>query len=160
MVDADIRVVSEIENKCFDDPWPIEEFKSLLALKPSLATVYENSDNLENSVIGYGVAMLFDSYLHIANLAVKDNYRRKGIGSAIVLYMLDYARIENKKLAILEVREQNLAAISLYKKFGFKESGNKKLYYPDGKDALVMKMELKIKVVSTISNSTLISGKS
>lgn len=142
MVDADIEVVSKIENKCFNDPWPIEEFKYLLDLKDSLATVYENSDNLDNNVIGYGVAMVFDSYLHIANLAVKDNYRRRGIGSTIVSYMLDYARMENKKVAILEVREQNWAAINLYKKIGFKESGNKKLYYPDGNDAIVMKRVL------------------
>jgi len=146
MVDTDIDVVSKIENECFPDPWPIEEFKSLLDLKPSLAIVYENLDNLDNKIIGYGVAMVFDSYLHIANLAVKDNYRKRGIGSAIVLSLLDYARIENKKLAILEVRGQNMAAINLYKKIGFKESGNKKLYYPDGKDALVMKMKIKPKI--------------
>lgn len=135
----DIEQVSKIEKECFKEPWSKTEFMYFLNLHDTIAVVYED---MHREISGYGVAILFNSWLHITNLAVKPACRRKQIGSALVSYMLDYAHKRNKEFAILEVRANNLAAINLYKKFGFKQDEVKNSYYSDGEDAIVMKKEL------------------
>jgi [ribosomal protein S18]-alanine N-acetyltransferase len=58
---------------------------------------------------------------------------------APTIALLKSARDRQLERSTLEVRSSNLAAVDLYKKFGFKEAGRRKRYYEDtGEDALVM----------------------
>ncbi|HDH96477.1 MAG TPA: ribosomal-protein-alanine N-acetyltransferase, partial [Proteobacteria bacterium] len=77
-------------------------------------------------------------------IAVKDRWRRMGIGSALLKRLLTAARERGVRKAYLEVRVSNIEAIGLYEKHGFLVSGIRKAYYSDtGEDALVMKLEMK-----------------
>ena len=77
----------------------------------------------------------------ISKIAIKSEYQKNGLGSKLMEYMMDdlnslgYGEIET---ITLEVRISNIKAISLYKKFGFKEVNVKKNYYSDKEDALYM----------------------
>lgn len=67
--------------------------------------------------------------------------RRQGLGGALMdALMAECAARELKKL-FLEVRESNLPAVSLYKKYGFEKISQRKKYYGDGENADVMLKE-------------------
>jgi [ribosomal protein S18]-alanine N-acetyltransferase len=76
---------------------------------------------------------------HITMLAIHPHFQGRGLGQALLWALLKSANQRQLERATLEVRSSNLAAISIYKKFGFKEAGRRKRYYADtGEDALVM----------------------
>lgn len=141
MSSSDIEKVNEIEQVCFKIPWSKDEFRCLLNFTDTIAVVCEKGEE----IVGYGIGILFNSYLHIANLAVKPTYRRRGIGSKLISYVLNHACKKHKEFATLEVRVNNQAGINLYKKLGFKDKGIKESYYPDGESAIIMKKSLVLK---------------
>ncbi len=81
---------------------------------------------------------------HVISIAVLQEYRRKGIGSAL---MSETLRIFQAKYDVdavyLEVRVSNLPAISMYERFGFVKARLIKGYYRDGEDAYVMVKRMK-----------------
>jgi len=80
---------------------------------------------------------------HIVSVAVVPQYRRKGIGEALVSKAMEGMRLYNAKQCFLEVRVTNTQAISLYKKLGFQVTRTIHGYYADGEDAYLMSRELK-----------------
>jgi ribosomal-protein-alanine N-acetyltransferase len=81
---------------------------------------------------------------HITNIAVHPEFRRSGVGSALMEALL--AEAENRGIAALtlEVRESNHCARSLYRKYGFEDGGMRKAYYADNnEDAVIMWKRLK-----------------
>jgi ribosomal-protein-alanine N-acetyltransferase len=81
--------------------------------------------------------------LHLLELASHPEERRRGFAAALLAALLDYAREQHKRLLLLEVRHSNLAAISLYRRFGFETTGVRRGYYSDtGEDALEMRITL------------------
>jgi ribosomal-protein-alanine N-acetyltransferase len=80
---------------------------------------------------------------HIVSVAVLPQYRRKGIGEALVSKAMEGMRLYNAKQCFLEVRVTNTQAISLYKKLGFQVTRTIHGYYADGEDAYLMSRELK-----------------
>ena len=72
--------------------------------------------------------------IDIINIVIDENCRRKGYASMLIDYVTNYAK--DKKI-ILEVSDQNLSAINLYKKYNFVEINRRKGYY-NGIDAIIM----------------------
>ncbi|MEG4368830.1 ribosomal protein S18-alanine N-acetyltransferase [Microcoleus sp. B4b_D2] len=94
---------------------------------------------ISRTLIGIGCLWAILEEAHITMLAVHPQFQRQGLGQALLLALLKSACERQLERATLEVRDSNLAAVSLYKKFGFKEAGLRKRYYEDtGEDALVM----------------------
>jgi [ribosomal protein S18]-alanine N-acetyltransferase len=76
---------------------------------------------------------------HITLLAVHPDYRRQGLGQALLIEMLASAWRRELNWATLEVRVSNQTAIALYQQFGFQEAGRRKRYYQDNdEDALIL----------------------
>jgi ribosomal-protein-alanine N-acetyltransferase len=79
------------------------------------------------------------------NLTVKKNFRKNGIGKALVELIISDARLRNSENIILEVRANNTDAQSLYKKLNFEVIGTRKDYYEsknDREDAYVLNLNL------------------
>jgi len=94
-------------------------------------------------IAGYVVARLIAGELHINNFAVREPYRRAGIGGALVSRLLEEAANCGAYVAFLEVRAGNAAAQALYRRFGFSVVGRRSNYYPDPpEDALIMSLEM------------------
>ncbi len=90
-------------------------------------------------LIGIGCLWAILEEAHIIMLAIHPQFQRQGLGQALLWALLKSACDRQLERSTLEVRDSNLAAFSLYKKFGFKEAGRRKRYYEDtGEDALVM----------------------
>ena len=76
---------------------------------------------------------------HIVTVAVRQRYRRMGIGERLVIAALDLALESEQEVATLEVRASNEAAQLLYVKYGFARLGLRKRYYTDNnEDAVIM----------------------
>jgi ribosomal-protein-alanine N-acetyltransferase len=94
-------------------------------------------------IAGYIVARESAGELHINNVAVRDQYRRRGIGSALLERIMETARRLKVQVAFLEVRSGNRAAQALYEKTGFKAIARRPDYYSDPReDAVVMSLTL------------------
>jgi ribosomal-protein-alanine N-acetyltransferase len=90
-------------------------------------------------LIGLGCLWAVLEEAHIIMLAVRPQFQGRGFGQALLWALLKSACDRQLERATLEVQASNLAAVSLYKKFGFKEAGRRKGYYEEtGEDALVM----------------------
>ena len=79
---------------------------------------------------------------HIVSIAVLPEYRRKGVGNALVTKALEGMKEYNVNECYLEVRVSNLSAINLYKKFEFEIVRKIGGYYKDFEDAYVMAKEI------------------
>ena len=134
---SDLPKVLALERRTFSDPWSFGSFLATLANSQERIFVAAMGSEL----VGYiGLWRMFDS-VHITNLAVKEEYRRQGIGLRLLA--------EAEKWAggfplTLELRANNTAAKALYEKFGFVVCGVRPGYYKDGEDALIMWKELKV----------------
>ena len=94
-------------------------------------------------IAGYIVARESAGELHINNVAVRDQYRRRGVGSALLGRIMDTAKRLKVKVAFLEVRSGNRAAQALYEKIGFQAIARRPDYYSDPReDAVVMGLTL------------------
>lgn len=94
-------------------------------------------------IAGYIVARESAGELHINNVAVRDQFRRRGIGNALLGRIVEAAKNLNVKVAFLEVRSGNHAAQALYERNGFKPIARRTDYYTDPReDAVVMSLVL------------------
>lgn len=94
-------------------------------------------------IAGYIVARESAGELHINNVAVRDQYRRRGIGVALLSRIIDTAKRLKVHVAFLEVRSGNQAAQALYERIGFRAIARRPDYYSDpSEDAVVMSLTL------------------
>jgi len=97
----------------------------------------------EFELVGFIVARLVADELHVNNVAVRHEFRGKGIGSALLQISLDEGRKRNARIAQLEVRAGNEAAQHLYRRSGFEVVGRRRAYYREPvEDALLMSLPL------------------
>ena len=109
----------------------------MLIARPAHSTV-ESSP-----IVGYIVARETAGELHINNFAVRSEYRRRGIGAALLDCVLQEARRRKANAAFLEVRSANHAAQALYEKSEFRAIARRANYYSDPReDAVVMTLNL------------------
>ena len=79
----------------------------------------------------------------ICNVAVRADARKRGVGKALLNRLIEYGKSDKKTRFLLDVRVGNEAAISLYKKLGFKEDGIRPNFYDKPKeDALLMSLTI------------------
>lgn len=130
---ADVPQIYELEKRIFPDPWSEESFYAEVENKAlSYPCVMEG----EKGIAGYAVCWYFSGELHISNIAVHPEMRRKGLGRRLLSHL--FTHFADYQVALLEVRLSNEAAIGLYKSFGFRKLYVRENYYSDGEDALVM----------------------
>ena len=80
-------------------------------------------------VAGFLVARRVTSDLEILNFAVESDWRRCGIGAALLSAALKWAQTFEATHAILEVRASNLAALRFYTRHKFEVVGRRPRYY-------------------------------
>jgi len=144
MEERGIDEVLDIENKCFTSPWTRDAFKQELKLEWSKIFVAQKSIQDRKKIVGYICFWLIDREVHILNIAIHPNFRRREIAKSLIESSLEFSIREGAKLATLEVRKSNLPAISLYKKFSFEVKGIRPGYYSDNfEDAIIMSSKLR-----------------
>ncbi len=126
--------ISELEKECFKSPWSLDMLNQTASLKNFYGKVCE----IDGNIVGY-IGCIYDFWDgEILNIAVKIEYRKQGVGEKLMQEIIDFLRLEKKENVFLEVRKSNLPAQSLYQKLGFVKIGERKNYYENTEDAIVM----------------------
>src|SRR5471032_249819 len=95
-------------------------------------------------VLGFIIFWLVHDEVHILNVAVTPEARRRGIARTLMAEAEKRAHAANAALMTLEVRRSNQCALDLYREFDYRAVGVRPNYYVDeGEDAIVMVKELK-----------------
>lgn len=139
---ADVTAIWAIEKVSFPTPWSRWSFLAELGHRNSHLLVAGPSSPQPWQTWAYLIFWVVLDEMHILNLAVDPEHRRRGIARQLLAEGLTQARTLGAGLAWLEVRTSNLAAQDLYKSFGFKEVGRRPGYYDDTQeDALLLTLE-------------------
>ncbi|MFN6460639.1 MAG: ribosomal protein S18-alanine N-acetyltransferase [Nostoc sp. DedVER02] len=133
-----LSAILELDRACFGGLWTLEGYKRELDSPNSdLLGLFSPSSSI--SLLGIGCFWSILDEAHITIVAVHPQYQRQGLGAALLYSLIKTACDRKMERATLEVRASNLAAISLYQKFGFKTAGRRRGYYQDnGEDALIL----------------------
>lgn len=136
MEEKDIDKIIEIEKEAFATPWSRESF--LAEIRDNLLAYYLVAE-MDGKVVGYGGIWLILNEGHITNIAVKEEYKGNGIGNHLLEGLILYCIKNGIENMTLEVRESNIIAQNLYRKYDFISSGKRPNYYSDNsEDALIM----------------------
>lgn len=81
-------------------------------------------------IIGFAEFVLVADECQIFNVAISHGCQRQGFGKFLLRAVLDEAARQSMSVAVLEVRESNLAARNLYERCGFVRTGRRPHYYP------------------------------
>ena len=136
---GDVSAIAELEKICFSDPWSENSIASEVENPLSYWLVAE----VDGVIAGYVGSQTVLDAADMMNLAVSPDYRRQGVGQALVNALVEHLR-QNKVIALLlEVRVSNAPAIALYKGLGFIQVGRRPKYYHNPReDALILRKEL------------------
>lgn len=137
MQESDIDAVSEINEEAFGKDAKAD-LKKILGLPQYHCYVAESSC----SVCGFFELTVAADEAEIVFIATKNNYKRQGVANLLMSKLIEVAKENGAKKIFLEVEISNLPAISLYTKFGFKETYRRKDYYGKNKDAIILSKSL------------------
>ena len=140
MTREDLDQVLEIERACFSDPWSRDAFTATLLLPYAYYFVAEiTRENGETRIVGEcGVRDIIGEG-EITNVAVHRDFRGKGIARRMMETLLTESAAKGITAFTLEVRAGNDAAVSLYRKLGFRTEGVRTGFYEKPvEDALIM----------------------
>ena len=135
ITEDDIAEIAEIEKECFSTPWSEDALRSELS---NDGAVFLKAVT-DGEISGYiGMHTVLDE-CYIANIAVKNKFRRRGIGETILYSAEKEALSKGCSFISLEVRVSNTPAISLYEKRGYISQGQRKNFYSNPtENALIM----------------------
>jgi ribosomal-protein-alanine N-acetyltransferase len=165
MTASDIPQVMDIERESFPSMWPPTAYRRELENKVArYFVITERTEETteshvggsslwgalrrivggdegepDESVLGFIGLWLLIGEAHIVTVAVRDAYRRMGLGERLLIVAIETAREFDQETVTLEVRKSNEGAQLLYEKYGFNRVGLRKRYYTDNnEDAVLM----------------------
>jgi len=148
MQESDLDEVLDLEQRSFSEPWTRKmflgelqgnAFATNLVLRAGDAGFGEGVG--AGALLGYIMFWVVFEELHLMNLAVLPEVRRRGLGTALVRHALMAAH--GARMALLEVRASNTAALAMYRKLEFVQKIVRKGYYNHPReDAVIMMREL------------------
>ena len=125
MQPEDLPKVCEIEKDNFSLPWSENSFLESMERNDTIFL----TALVDEEVAGYVGCYCISGEGEITNVAVKDTYRRMGIGGKLLEELYKEAELLECREFLLEVRESNEAAIGLYTRQGFVKEGIRKNFY-------------------------------
>lgn len=134
----DVDMVLEIERLSFSSPWSRQQFEDEIQRNPlSHPVVFRERDD-DSAIVAYCVCWVVAGELHVNNIAVHPDHRRRGCGEMLMHWATGLAKESACRRILLEVRTSNEGAICLYRKLGFEVLGTAPGYYEDtGEDAYI-----------------------
>ncbi|MDK2124265.1 ribosomal protein S18-alanine N-acetyltransferase [Parachitinimonas caeni] len=138
--DDDLPLLAAIEAQVQHSPWTERQFSQSIWLGHHTMVMEQ-----EGQVIGFAVIMQVLDEATLLNIAIDPSQQGKGFGRLLLAEAIQHARRNLAKVLMLEVREGNQSARTLYQRVGFKEVGCRKQYYPTPnghEDAILMDLAL------------------
>lgn len=133
---SDLLAVFRIEQASFPQPWPFRAFERFLG-EPGFLVAEQ-----DGTIVGYIVTDSVPNHGraigHVKDFAVHPEHRGEGVGTSLLQQTLAGLAMRGVYTVKLEVRENNDAAIGLYREFSFTHRKTVPRYYRNGEDALIM----------------------
>jgi ribosomal-protein-alanine N-acetyltransferase len=137
---ADLACVAMIEARIFPFPWTLGNFADSLEAGYD-GWVFEATEP-PLDLHGYAIAMWLPDEVHLLNLSVDAPVQGRGLGAAMLDWLIADASGRGARAMMLEVRPSNTPALRLYERMGFLRVGLRRRYYPSyggtREDAIVM----------------------
>jgi ribosomal-protein-alanine N-acetyltransferase len=100
---------------------------------------------VEGSVVGFVVVSCAAGVAEVESVAVMGSVRRQGVGRALCVAAMEWARGRGAERMELEVRASGEAALGLYRALGFVEVGRRRGYYRGPvEDAVLMELRQEV----------------
>jgi ribosomal-protein-alanine N-acetyltransferase len=142
MQKADIDDVMAIEQRVYSHPWTPGNFEDSL----NSAYYARSLRDAAGRLLGYFLMMPVVDEAHLLNLSVDAGDQHHGYGQRLMHEAVKLARLHSLQTMLLEVRVSNRQALAFYSRFGFREIGRRRNYYPAAggqrEDAIMMTMPL------------------
>ena len=144
MTEHDLLEVVEIEEMSGLSRWGWSAYHTELTEGDrGLMLVARCDPGKGHRIAAFLVSRLVADELHVNNIAVRTDFRRRGIGSTLLKRVLEVGKGVGARLAVLEVRDSNKSAQALYESCGFRIVGRRVDYYSEPiEDALIMRADL------------------
>ncbi len=139
--DVDAIVVSEADN-LGADAWSAGLVAEGVAGR--LPTVHYLVAESEGRLVGHAVASLVAEVAELQRIAVAERWRRRGVAGALLDEVVLLAVRARADRLLLEVREDNAAALAFYTAAGFVEVDRRRRYYRDGASAVVLERPVRM----------------
>ena len=134
MAEEHISALAQLEKECFADPWSEKALAEELTNPNAVFRVAL----IDEEVAGYvGMLHVLDEG-DICNVAVFDIFRRRGVATALIQHLVDYAMENQLSFITLEVRESNIGAQKFYETMGFETIGIRKNFYDNPKEHAIL----------------------
>lgn len=134
---ADLPQVLAMEKAYFSQPWSEAVYRDSMALDYYIFLAAEEEKT--GILIGYASLMDAAGEGNIMNIAVRESYRGRGIGSRLLSALMEEGQKRGISDFTLEVRKSNASAVHVYEKLGFRTEGVRRGYYENPReDALIM----------------------
>jgi len=138
-VPADVEAVTRLEDECLGvDAW--SEGLVREGIHGALPTVVYLVAEIDQAVVGHAVVSTAGDIAELQRIAVGAAHRRSGVASALLAEVLEVAGRTEADRLLLEVREDNQAALSFYARSGFTEIDRRPRYFADGATAVVLRL--------------------
>ena len=132
----DLERIHTIESSCFDDPWPAADFRWLHEQPLCDILVVESQ---AAGICGFSISRYSPPLAEIIDIAILPQVRRQGYAALLLEAATRQSVAHLCHTIFLEVRCSNQAAISLYERNGYTETGKIQKYYADGEDGLQLR---------------------
>ena len=134
MAEEHISALAQLEKECFANPWSEKALAEELTNPNAVFRVAL----IDEEVAGYvGMLHVLDEG-DICNVAVFDKFRRRGVATALIQHLVDYAVENQLSFITLEVRESNIGAQKFYETMGFETIGIRKNFYDNPKEHAIL----------------------
>jgi [ribosomal protein S18]-alanine N-acetyltransferase len=140
-----LEVVARVEQSAYEHPWSAGNFLDSIRAGYQ-AQLLTGGIPPSAELIGYFVAMQGVDEVHLLNITVAPAHQCQGWAHVMLDAVALWARTRGAQWVWLEVRPSNERARAVYARYGFREVGLRKLYYPatggQREDAVVMSLAL------------------
>lgn len=136
--------VAELHSLLFKRGWDEAECSSLLA-QNSVFGFYARPIERSN-LQGFVLSRVVAGEAEILSIGTDESLQKRGIGWRLMQAAIGEASQRGAEKMFLEVDENNIPAVRLYQKIGFKTVGKREAYYDNGgetrSNALVLELKL------------------
>ncbi|MEM7301355.1 MAG: ribosomal protein S18-alanine N-acetyltransferase [Pseudomonadota bacterium] len=143
---GDAKELADLHAQGFERNWDTGEFYRLLAQKGVTALIARSGKAKSSSPFGFVVVRQAADEAEVLSICTAKQRRKRGVGISLMREVLSHLAQLDCQSVFLEVAADNIAAISLYRKLGFKRIAERPGYYQSGserKTALVMQLALR-----------------
>ena len=140
MGEADLAAVAALEASLQAFPWSPGNFADSRAAGHAARVVLDG-----DGLLGFSVVMIVLDEAHLLNIGIARPHQGQGHGARLLERIIADARAAGARRMLLEVRPSNRQAIEFYQRFGFRQIGVRRAYYPAAlgrEDALVFDKDL------------------